>query len=124
MERYDCGRGGRRKAKKRHLDTSVSNFVLYELLVVENVLHRDQEMSNLLEEKQYGKAFRLALTLDQPNRLLNFVNGRFLVKMCDVALSMETCSAQSNFINLNHSTSCGAEYLNLVEFEDKTFDCS
>ena len=39
---------------------------------------REQELSNLLQRKQFTKAIGLALTLEQPLRTLNVIKGEVL----------------------------------------------
>lgn len=38
-------------------------------------LLREQELSNLLHQKDYVKAVGVAITLDQPNRILKILQG-------------------------------------------------
>lgn len=37
--------------------------------------HRQQELSNLLQEKKYLKALGLAISLDQPHTVLTVIRG-------------------------------------------------
>ena len=42
-------------------------------------IYREQELANLLLQKKYLKAIGLAITLEQPFRVLNIMKGMFLV---------------------------------------------
>lgn len=40
---------------------------------------RQQELSNLLQEKKYLKALGLAISLDQPHTVLTVIKGSYLI---------------------------------------------
>ncbi|OQV16522.1 Transducin beta-like protein 3 [Hypsibius exemplaris] len=41
----------------------------------DTLIQEEQELQNLLQKNEFAKAFRLALRLDQPGRLLNIISG-------------------------------------------------
>jgi len=67
------------KEKDRCLKHLYFLCVLYFTIVDLYILYcREQELSNLIQQKKYLKAIGLAITLEQPHRLLNILKGMIL----------------------------------------------
>ena len=62
-------------------------------------LHREQELSNLMHDKKYIEAIGLAITLDQPYRVLTIMKGK-LISFLIVPIDLKFILVFLRFSNL------------------------